>query len=207
MQETLKGSKLCGRGSCAGSTQASADAADRRSQRKRKGSPGSQSGCVAGESWVEVNPRPRMTREITLEIAAKEYVWLWDRRHGIGVETIAAREGVSAGRVRYGVARARAQEGATVSPSSVRPPRLVPLFPVGPYTPRSNCAHKRPIEPGSSLCCMVCHISGMDGHPALKRDRRTDPTPESKPKPSPAQAKLQRETRKKRRKRLFGARA
>jgi hypothetical protein len=49
---------------------------------------------------------------------------------------------------------------------------------------------------------MVCSRSGMDDHPALKRDPRNDPRPEVKA------AKLTlpvvgRETRKERRKRLF----
>jgi hypothetical protein len=148
-----------------------------------------------------------MSREITLEIAAKEYVWLWDRRHGISIEAIAAREGTSIGRVRFGVARARAQEKSTDSTSAVRPPRLVPLFPIEAYTPQASCAHRRPIELGSALCCMVCHISGMDRHPALRRDPGTDPAPEPKPKAAPEQAKSQRETRRERRQRLFGARS
>jgi hypothetical protein len=150
---------------------------------------------------------PRMVREMTLEIAAMEYVWLWDRRHGSSIQLIAAREGVSVGRVRFGLARARAQERGTVTTRAVRPPRLVPLFPIGPYTPQSQCAHLRPIEPGSSLCCMVCHKSGMDRHPALRRDPRAEPAAEPKPRPVPAPAPSRLETRKERRQRLFGARA
>jgi hypothetical protein len=150
---------------------------------------------------------PRSAREMTLEIAAMEYVWLWDRRHGSSIEAIAAREDVSIGRVRFGLARARAQESGTVTTRAVRPPRLVPLFPIGPYTPQSTCAHLRPIDSGSSLCCMVCHKSGMDRHPALRRDPRNEPAPEPKPKPAPVLAPSRCETRKERRQRLFGARA
>ena len=62
-----------------------------------------------------------MSREITLEIAAREYVWLWDRRHGISIEAIAAREGKSIARVRFGVARARAQENSTGTANLVPP--------------------------------------------------------------------------------------
>ena len=150
----------------------------------------------------------RITREMTLEIAAKEYVWLWDRRHGCSIEAIAAREGLSVARVRFGVARAQAQQRGSASSArntAVRPPRLVPLFPIGAYTPQSTCAHRRPIEPGSALCCMVCHTSGMDRHPALRRDPRTDPAPEPKPAAPVQEANKKRETRKERRQRLFGA--
>jgi hypothetical protein len=143
---------------------------------------------------------------MTLEVVAMEYVWLWDRRHGISVETIAAREGVGVKRVRFGLARAKAQEKGVVTTGTVRPPRLVPLFPIGAYTPQSTCGHRRPIEAGSALCCMVCHQSGMDRHPALRRDPRSEPAPEPKPKPAPNPIDTQRETRKERRQRLFGAR-
>jgi hypothetical protein len=140
---------------------------------------------------------------MNLEIAAKEYVWLWDRRYGFSFEAIAAREGLSFARVRFDVVRARAQEEAMIASRTDRAPRLIPLFPVGPYTPQSICAHKQPIERGSALCCMVCHRSGMDSHPALRRDPRTDPPPE--PKPALKRVDFQCETRKMRRQRLFGS--
>ena len=41
-------------------------------------------------------------------------------------------------------------------------PGLLPLFPIGALTPRSECPHRGPITPGTSLCCMVCHASGFD---------------------------------------------
>lgn len=67
-------------------------------------------------------------------------------------------------------------------------PVLMPLFPVGFFLPTSAdqvrafgrvlvpefasrgdvCPHHGPIPEGSTLCCMVCHQSGMDGHPGLK---------------------------------------
>jgi RNA polymerase sigma factor (sigma-70 family) len=65
--------------------------------------------------------------------------------------------------------------------SRSRPPGLLPLFPIVSYTPRSACPHHGPIEPGSLLCCMVCHRSGMDEHPAMRRDLRTEPAPDRKP--------------------------
>ncbi|HKI17453.1 MAG TPA: hypothetical protein VKA15_06215 [Isosphaeraceae bacterium] len=150
---------------------------------------------------------------MTLAVAARDYVWLWDKRHGISREEIATREGVSVRSVRRGLARALAQEKGDVqdgqsgaggaSDSSLRSPRLIPMFPVDSYTPQSTCAHRRALRSGSLFCCMVCHRSGIDGHPALLRDPRTDPSPE--PKPAPAPAKAARETRKQRRKRLFAA--
>jgi hypothetical protein len=50
---------------------------------------------------------------------------------------------------------------------------------------------------------MVCHQSGVDAHPALKRDPKTDPKPDPKPEPEPAKGR--RETRKERRRRRFSA--
>ena len=179
----------------------------RRRRRQDRESRGSRAGWTGEGTGRSARSKPKASRELTLEIAAMEYVWLWDRRHGISIEAIAAREGVNVGRVRFGVTRARAQEkGAMTTTNSVRPPRLVPLFPIGPYTPVSACAHNRPIAHGSALCCMVCHCSGMDRHPALRRDPRTDPAPEPKPNAPPEPADLKRETRKERRQRLFGAR-
>jgi hypothetical protein len=185
--------------------QTSNNVAARYPVRERSRIRGSRNGRVDPGSGIERNSRPRMSRrESTLEVAAKEHLWSWDRRQGISIEAIAAREGVSIGRVRFGVARARAHEKAGGTASAVRPPRLVPLFPIGAYTPQSTCGHRRPIEPGSSLCCMVCHTSGMDRHPALRRDPRSDPTPEPKAALSPESVKRQRETRKERRRRLYG---
>jgi hypothetical protein len=207
MQGTHKEIGFGGRESSAVLAQTSRDAAKRHARRRQRGFQGSPGGRVDGGTCRGPQLKPRVSREMTLEIAAKEYVWLWDRRHGSSIEAIAAREGVSSARVRFGVARARAQQkgSATTTTAAVRPPRLVPLFPIGAYTPQSGCGHRRPIEPGSSLCCMVCHTSGMDRHPALRRDPRTDPAPEPKPKAMAEPAKSQRETRRERRQRLFGA--
>jgi hypothetical protein len=160
----------------------------------------------------------RSDRTLTLAMAASEYIWLYDNRHGVSIEEIAAREGVSVGRVRYGVKRAGAQERddsqdplseqSSLRPGSVLPPRLVPLFPIGLYTPLSACPHPEPIQQGSTLCCMVCHCSGMDAHPSLQRDPRTDPVPESKPQPAASiltqhNRSVPHETRKQRRQRKF----
>lgn len=58
---------------------------------------------------------------------------------------------------------------------------LEPLFPVGSFTPNSQCPHHGPIRPGSSFCCMVCFRSGMDDLPMMRRHALFDPRPESKP--------------------------
>jgi hypothetical protein len=151
---------------------------------------------------------------ITLADVAREYIWLWDKRHGMSAQTIATRAGVSVRRVQFGLARARAMEKGHeqygesgvggAGESALRGPRLIPMFPIGSYTPQSNCAHHRAIRSGSLFCCMVCHRSGIDEHPALHRDPRTDPAPEPKPAPSPSSAKQPaRENRKQRRARQF----
>jgi hypothetical protein len=140
---------------------------------------------------------------------AREYVWLWDARHGTSIQEIADREKLSPRRVRLGISRARAQEqsttGATADAKAIRPPRLTPLFPIAAYVPTSGCAHKGPMPRGTLLCCMICHRSGVDGHPALQRDRATDPKPEAKAPPlSSEPAKPMKETRKQKRARIFG---
>jgi hypothetical protein len=60
-------------------------------------------------------------------------------------------------------------------------PHLEPMFPVTQFEPGSTCSHHGPIRRGSSFVCMVCHKSGMDHHPALKRDSRIDTRPDPKP--------------------------
>lgn len=151
---------------------------------------------------------------LDLPTLAREYTWRYDLTHGVSLREIAQRAGVSVSRVRAGLDRMRALEGAAESRPLLRAdrspnthlPRLVPLFPITPLTPRSVCAHHVAIPEGTDLCCMVCHQSGHDGHPGLRRDPRTDPKPE--PKPSAAAAEpsaVRRETRRSRRRRLFSA--
>lgn len=57
----------------------------------------------------------------------------------------------------------------------------VPLFPLDSFTKESGCPHRGPLPVGSKFVCMVCHQSGMDHHPALRRDARADPKPEPAP--------------------------
>jgi len=158
----------------------------------------------APETELDETRARTMTRTQTLESAAREYVWLWELRRGVSTRAIAEREGVSLRVVRYRIARARAAEkpDPADTPRKPRPPTLVPLFPVLAYSTTSECPHHGPIRSGSVLCCMVCHRSGQDDHPALQRDPRTDPQPEQIPAAPP---RHKRETRKQRRLRLFGA--
>jgi hypothetical protein len=163
---------------------------------------------------------PRFDRTLTLATAAREYIWLYDYEHGVSRAEIAAREGLSVSRVQFGLCRARAVKRAAEAQGDaalglalagsdlVRQPRLVPLFPIGPYTPESACPHRGPIRRGLVFCCMVCHRSGMDGHPALRRDPLTDPIPDPKPPPSSTpvmrpRSNAPRETRRERRRRMF----
>lgn len=106
----------------------------------------------------------RRTRDTTLRTAAQEYIWLYDRRHGIGITEIAQRSGVNTDAVKQGLKRARqVEQAADLSP--LREPtesyrRLIPLFPVGPFTPESACPHRDPLAPDSPFVCMTCHQSG-----------------------------------------------
>ena len=149
--------------------------------------------------------RPRTRSEISSSIHARELVWLDEIRRGYSIKEIARREGLGCRRIQHGVSRARergnqsciresrfsndlhgrngkitASAGRVVRDDPNCPPRLVPLFPIGAFTPRSACPHHGPIRTGSDFCCMVCSQSGVDDHPALKRDPRTDPRPDAR---------------------------
>jgi hypothetical protein len=166
-----------------------------------------------------VTAGPRMDQSLTLEVAARDYIWLYDFRRGIGYGKIAVHEGVSVRQVQEGIERARKLEKKCSKDALIddlKPGglvdlgfRLTPLFPIGAFTPQSACPHRDPMKHGSGLCCMVCHASGMDDHPGLRRDPAVDPSPEpetaeesveaaSLPGPSPSP-----ETRKQRRRRQF----
>lgn len=155
--------------------------------------------------------------EIAVPREVRESLWLQEVRCGHRIAEIAAREGLSKRRVQAGVSRARErEEGLPRWDSRMRrvlrkrdqaegtsgvpwdpecPPILIPLFPIAAFTPASTCPHHGPIPAGSPFCCMVCSRSGLDAHPALKRDPRTDP----KPEPRPAAAPGPRATRKQKR--------
>ena len=151
----------------------------------------------------------RFNKKLKLDIPVREHIWLWDSRHGVNTKEIASREGVSIKKVRSSLARARSQESRSCCQDIRRPPRLVPLFPIGQYTPQTLCGHQGPIERGSVFCCMVCHTSGQDDHPALQNDSHLDLSRRANLGDALSNTlcyeKNYRETRKQRRQRLFGA--
>lgn len=143
----------------------------------------------AGDADVVAADKVGGDDSLSLEAAAQEYVWLYDFRRGIACQKIAEEHGLTVRDVRDGIERARKlearcsrdewlselQSGREVE----RGFRLMPMFPIGAFTPQSTCPHGGPLQRGSTICCMVCHASGMDGHPSLRPDPATDPRPES----------------------------
>jgi hypothetical protein len=154
----------------------------------------------------QLTVRKTLSKSIKLEPCVQESIWLWASRHGVNANEMATRDGVSTRRVQFGLAAARCRESRMLKDVR-RPPRLVPLFPLGPYSPQSVCRHHRPIERGSVFCCMVCHTSGQDDHPALQLDPRFDPKLDDTSTASPktlGDERIRHETRRQRRRRLFG---
>lgn len=166
----------------------------------------------------------RSGKRITGEaLLARDALWLQWREEGMTAVAIAGRAEVSRQLVNRRLRIAEAARDAAEEAAAALPPRatvpwwlqLVPLFPVGPFTPESACPHNGPIREGSQLCCMVCSRSGMDRHPALARDAspkahlseaRTMPAPK-RPSPRPSSRAARHvpptETRRDRRRRLF----
>jgi hypothetical protein len=176
-----------------------------------------ESRSVPRKTSRRVASGPSTDQSLTLEVAAKDYIWLYDFRRGIGCSKIAAVEGVNVRQVQEGIERARKLERKGSKDALIedlKPGglgdigfRLTPLFPIGSFTPQSTCPHRNPMKRGSGFCCMVCHASGMDDHPGLRRDPATDPSLE----PETAEESVEvagrpvasPETRKQRRRRQF----
>ena len=190
-----------------------------RSEGRRKTHRRTDSGAGIGGSMGAMGAVAGTERVLTLEVAARDYIWLYDFRRGTSAKEIAAREGVSFRQVRDGLERARAMENKASKDDLIESLkvgrlddigfRLMPLFPIGAFTPQSACPHHDSIEQGSRLCCMVCHASGMDDHPGLQRDPLTDPSPEPMPASadvaSPIKSGGSKKARKRRRRRVVEA--
>jgi hypothetical protein len=100
-------------------------------------------------------------------------------RAGNPIRDIARKYHVTTKTVYNGLERARLAERPSTR-TIPRPPKVEPIFGCKAWSPQTACddIHHGPIQHGSSCCCMVCSRSGMDHHPALRRDPRTDPRPE-----------------------------
>jgi len=64
---------------------------------------------------------------------------------------------------------------------SPKDPKVELTFGCRPFTPLTTCQDIHPggpIPKGHHVCCAANHCTGVEGHPSLKRDRRTDPKPE-----------------------------
>lgn len=128
------------------------------------------------------------------------------RREGRTYQDIALLCGVSYETAWSGAKRARLKQKQAAAPAAEpetplhpRDPAwvrdMVMAFPVDSLTPGSSCPHHGPIKPGSMLVCGVCHQSGMDHRPALRRNPLTDPKPEPKPKSKPGPRPTRRQRR------------
>ena len=127
---------------------------------------------------------------------AEDARYLAMRRAKLSYREIAKERGVSYRTVYLGVNRARERE-RYVPPPPGPPPSLVLSFgssnkPLKLLT--CDDVHRGPIPKGSTCCCGVCHKSGVDHLPAMRRDPRTDPKPEPKLKP-PIEKKVKGKTK------------
>lgn len=134
--------------------------------------------------------RPK-TRLHGWALIARDYEWLRAFEAGATAAEIARKWRVNARTVEKRLAAAREAEANARYEADAEPPWvgwIVPLFPIGAFTPQSTCAHKGEIKRGSYFYCPCegCHKSGMDHRAALRRDPRTDPKPEPRPSAGPA---------------------
>ncbi len=143
-----------------------------------------------------------------LDTSIREYVWLCDSGSDISAKVAEVRERSHIHRTLPVVSQARSVRSTHSFQVIRRPPQLVPLFPIGSYTPTSRCAHRGLIERGSCFCCMICHASGQDDHPALQNDWSIERNSDMKwdaaiPTTKFSRQRTSLETRKQRRQRLF----
>jgi hypothetical protein len=144
-------------------------------------------------------------RKPKFDTAVSDYVWLCESDRGMSARKPVVRKRNRVQRIPSAIG-----QGRRAFQILQQAPRLVPLFPIGSYTPHSRCAHSGPIERGSVFCCMVCHTSGQDDHPALQYSSAVDLNAELEDKGQLAREQcshqpLVNNTRRQRRQKLFGA--
>ena len=154
---------------------------------------------MLSQGWLRQKP--------AADASVGEFVWLRNPYRHISAKRSTIRGGISTQSTQLALPRARTVHPNRFFQDTRRPPQLVPLFPVGNYTPHSRCGHRGPIEHNSVFCCMVCHTSGQDDHPALQNSSFIKPNAEAK-RDATIQTKYSNqriflETRKQRRQRLY----
>ena len=160
-------------------------------------------------SDCRVHGKSRPVRhEPSLETSIRDYVWLRDSQGKMSEKEPAVRERNRTQWISPALNQTRAVLTSRSFQFSWRPPQLIPLFPVGNYTPSSPCAHRSRIERGSFFCCMICHASGQDDHPALQNNWPVELNSEVNwdatfRSSKYSKQKISLETRKQRRQRLF----
>lgn len=87
-------------------------------------------------------------------------------RRGEDPRDLAKQMGVSKSTMYAAISRAQLREEATRRPKD---PAVELLFPPINFAPNSPCPHCGAIKEGDEVCCMVCHQTGIEDHPAFDR--------------------------------------
>jgi Helix-turn-helix domain len=104
------------------------------------------------------------------DTSTKEILWWQLSKQGKSTRQIGREWGVSHTTVRRAIKREDARR---------KLPKFRLLIP-RVLTPQSPCPHDMPIVDGERAVCLICHVSGWDGHPDLAY---TEPVEPEKPKP------------------------
>ncbi len=99
-----------------------------------------------------------------------EFFWLAAVQQGISMSSIAKTFKVSWNTVERRIRFAR----------TTYIPNLEIVIPFD-LTPKAACTHP-PIEVGDKVYCVLCHQTGIEDHPLLKRDPKNEPRRDKKPK-------------------------
>ena len=130
----------------------------------------------------------------TSSTVKQDRLFLKARRGGMGCRDIARRFGIKSVKTVYnGIERARLLE-RPAGTEQCKTPKLIPMYPLTPLTPRSKCPHRGPFRRGSCFYCEVCAQSGCDHMSIFRRHAASDPKPERKPN-SRAKPKTRKELR------------